>query len=68
MGMADPHDLGPQTLTLKLTRDHDPKLTCVLCWREHVDYSFETRVCGRRSWHGIHLECARESGLVEPIR
>jgi hypothetical protein len=62
-------DVGPRAsrVTIALSPTVDGEITCIICGRPDVEFEFASRAQGRRSFHGIHAECAKSTGKVEEL-
>jgi len=48
---------APTTITFALEPSEDKQLTCILCGYRDCDREFVLPGEGRRTWHGVHLQC-----------
>jgi hypothetical protein len=65
MGMADPRIQRAARLTILLAPTDDREITCCACGHVDCEFEFSSRAAGRRSFIGIHADCADKTGALE---
>lgn len=60
------HNRLTTTITLPISENDDPDITCVMCNLRHCELAIEVWGHGRHVWSGIHNRCLTRWREVQP--